>query len=248
MNNGATDFGYKNVTPGEKSRLVNQVFTSVAARYDLMNDLMSFGAHRLWKRYAVHISNTRKGDRVLDVAGGTGDMATLFNTRVGDTGEVVLCDINAEMLQAGRDNMYNHGKCSGITCVQADAQSLPFVENYFDCVNISFGLRNVTDKMQALKSMYGTLKFGKVIVILEFSRVVLPLLVRLYDFYSFNCIPALGKFIANDEASYRYLVESIRMHPDQETLKSMMQEAGFGRVDYYNLSGGIVALHIGYKL
>ena len=248
MKNATTDFGYQKVSPEEKTLRVSQVFTSVASRYDLMNDLMSFGAHRLWKRYAVALAGIRAGARVLDVAGGTGDMAALFRSAVGDAGEVVVCDINPDMLGEGRDNLVNRGMCTGFSFVQADAQALPFVDNCFDCVSIAFGLRNVTDKMLALESMYGKLKFGSPVIILEFSRVVLPPLRRLYDFYSFNCIPVIGKLVARDEESYRYLVESIRVHPDQETLKSMMEKAGFSCVEYYNLSGGIVAVHKGYKI
>lgn len=248
MKNATTDFGYEKVSPEEKTRRVGEVFTSVASRYDLMNDLMSFGVHRLWKRYAVGLANVRSGNRVLDVAGGTGDMTALFRSAVGDTGEVVVCDINPDMLRAGRDKLADRGLCSGLSFVQADAQALPFVDNYFDCVSIAFGLRNVTDKMQALKSMYDKLKFGCPVIILEFSRVVLPVLRRLYDVYSLNCIPVLGKLVAHDEESYRYLVESIRMHPDQESLKEMMEKAGFSRVEYYNLSGGVVAVHKGYKI
>ena len=248
MSKDTADFGYHKVTPQEKTRRVKQVFSSVASRYDLMNDFMSFGTHRLWKRYAVQLANVRTGARVLDVAGGTGDMAALFKSRVGDTGEVIICDINPEMLQAGRNKLVNKGICSGIAYVQADAQSLPFVDNCFDCVSIAFGLRNVTNKMLALQSMYNKLKFGSAVIILEFSKVLLPVLNRAYDFYSFNCIPAIGKLIAKDEESYRYLVESIRMHPDQEALKAMMEQAGFSRVEYYNLSGGVVAIHKGYKI
>lgn len=243
-----TDFGFQRVSPDEKTRRVAGVFSSVAGRYDLMNDLMSFGAHRLWKRYAVHISQIKPGAKVLDVAGGTGDMATLFRRKVGDEGNVIISDINAEMILAGRDQLINKGMVQGIDYVQANAESLPFQDNRFDCISIAFGLRNVTDKQKALSSMYDKLKYGGCIIILEFSKIVLPLLKSIYDKYSFKVIPMIGKWVARDQESYQYLVESIRMHPDQESLKEMMERSGFSRVSYYNLSGGIVAVHKGYKL
>lgn len=242
------DFGYKKVPPGYKTRLVGQVFSSVSSRYDLMNDLMSLGIHRLWKRYAVHLSGVRPGQSVLDVAGGTGDLATLFHDRVGADGLVLVTDINNDMLQEGRSKLCDRGIVRGIEYVQANAERLPFRDNRFDCVSIAFGLRNVTDKPAALRSMYEKTKFGGCLIVLEFSTVVLPHLKRLYDTWSFKLIPWLGRIVAGDEASYRYLVESIRVHPDQETLKQMMQEAGFERVEYYNLSGGIVAVHRGWKV
>ena len=242
------DFGFEKVSPDDKTRLVGQVFSSVSSRYDLMNDLMSFGVHRLWKRFAVHLSGVRNGQSVLDVAGGTGDLAALFHKRVGDDGLVLVTDINNNMLKEGRNKLYNKGIVRGMQYVQSNAENLPFQENYFDCVSIGFGLRNVTDKESALQSMYDKVRFGGNIIILEFSTIVLPYLKRIYDSYSFKLIPWLGKVVANDEASYRYLVESIRTHPDQETLKKMVEQAGFGRVEYYNLSGGIVAVHRGWKI
>ena len=243
-----THFGFQTVTPEEKTRRVSQVFSSVAGNYDLMNDLMSAGLHRLWKRYAVHISQIKSGGMVLDVAGGTGDLATLFRRKVGDRGRVVISDINNAMLREGRDRLIDKGFISGIEYVQGNAECLPFAGNTFDCVCIAFGLRNVTDKAMALSSMYDKLMFGGNIIILEFSSLVLPLLAKLYDRYSFDIIPTVGKWVAKDADSYRYLVESIRKHPDQETLKKMMEHAGFSRVSYYNLSGGIVAVHKGYKI
>ena len=243
-----THFGFQTVTPEEKTRRVSQVFSSVAGNYDLMNDLMSAGMHRLWKRYAVHIAQVKAGGMVLDVAGGTGDMAALFRQKVGDRGRVVISDINNAMLQEGRDRLIDRGFVSGIEFIQGNAECLPFSGNTFDCVCIAFGLRNVTDKARALSSMWDKLKFGGNIVILEFSSLVLPLLGKIYDRYSFDVIPAVGKWVAKDADSYRYLVESIRKHPDQETLKKMMENAGFSQVSYYNLSGGIVAVHKGYKI
>jgi len=248
MNTDSTDFGFEKVTPGDKTRRVGQVFSSVASRYDLMNDLMSFGIHRLWKRFAVHLSGVRKGQSVLDVAGGTGDMAVLFHQRVGKEGMVLVTDINNDMLKNGRNKLYDKGIVRGVDYVQANAEQLPFQNNSFDCVNIAFGLRNVTDKQKALQSMYDKTGYGGCLIILEFSTVVLPHLKRLYDEYSLKLIPWLGKMVANDEASYRYLAESIRMHPDQETLKHMIEAAGFSRVEYHNLTGGIVAIHRSYKI
>ncbi len=248
MTGPTTDFGFDRVTPAEKTARVGQVFSSVAGRYDLMNDLMSLGVHRLWKREAVLLSGVRRGAAVLDVAGGTGDCALLYGRAVGEGGRVVIADINADMLHRGRDRLTDHGVVRGVEYVQADAEALPFRDQEFDCINIAFGLRNVTDKGRALRSMLRCLKFGGTLVILEFSRVVLPLLSRLYDTWSFKIIPGLGEFAAGDRDSYRYLVESIRMHPDQETLRGMMQDAGFGLVDYVNLTGGVVAVHRGYRL
>lgn len=243
-----TDFGFQRVPVEEKSRRVYGVFASVAPRYDLMNDLMSLGIHRLWKRFAVDLARVRPGNRVLDVAGGTGDMARLFHRRVGVAGSVVLCDINREMLMIGRNGLLDEGICRNIAFIQGDAENLPFTDNSFDLVCIAFGLRNVTDKSRALESMYSRLKFGGSVIILEFSKMVIPVLGKLYDKYSSACIPFMGRHIADDEESYRYLVESIRVHPDQETLKGMMIAAGFARVEYYNLSGGIVAVHQGFKI
>ncbi len=244
---GLTHFGFRNVPEAEKAGLVAQVFDSVAGKYDIMNDAMSFGVHRLWKRFAIGQSAVRSGNRVLDVAGGTGDLAIKFAERVGARGSVVIADINAAMLDAGRRKLADHGIAGSVTYVQADAENLPFPDDYFDCISIAFGLRNVTHKEAALASMYRVLKPGGRLLVLEFSRPVFPGLAKVYDAYSFSVLPLMGKLIANDEDSYRYLVESIRKHPDQETLKSMMEQVGFGRVHYFNLSGGIVALHKGYK-
>jgi demethylmenaquinone methyltransferase/2-methoxy-6-polyprenyl-1,4-benzoquinol methylase len=243
-----TDFGYEQVRPEEKTRRVAQVFTSVAARYDLMNDLMSGGAHRLWKQFAVELAGVRPGHRVLDVAGGTGDITKRLRRKVGPEGLVILSDINGAMLRVGRDRLLNEGMVTGLDFVQGNAERLPFQDNTFDRITIAFGLRNVTDKDQALRSMLEILKPGGRVMILEFSRVVIPLLQRLYDLYSFGVVPMLGQWVAGDKASYQYLVESIRRHPDQDTLKSMLDAAGFERTDYHNLSGGIVAVHRGFKL
>ena len=247
-NQTTTDFGYEQVAPDEKTRRVGSVFTSVASEYDLMNDVMSLGVHRLWKRQAVHLCAIRKNYNVLDLAGGTGDIARLIQQQLGPDGHITLCDINASMLQQGRDRFVDKGIIKGVDYVQANAEALPFADNSFDCMTIAFGLRNVTNKDMALRSMYSKLKYGSQLVILEFSKIVIPVLDKLYDHYSFKLIPKFGKLIANDEASYRYLVESIRMHPDQKPLANMMKHAGFENVQYYNLSGGIVAIHRGYKL
>jgi demethylmenaquinone methyltransferase / 2-methoxy-6-polyprenyl-1,4-benzoquinol methylase len=238
-----THFGFEPVTPEEKTRRVRGVFESVAGKYDLMNDLMSAGLHRLWKRFTVDLSGVRKGARVLDIAGGTGDLACLFAERVGASGEVVLTDINGAMLSSGRDRMINEGWLA--PAVQCNAEALPFPDSSFDCISIGFGLRNVTDKEIALAEMRRALRPGGVAVILEFSQVWGPLK-PVYDWYSFNVLPRLGKLIVDDEASYRYLAESIRVHPDQPALKSMMEAAGFERVEWFNLTGGVVALHRGY--
>ena len=241
-----THFGFKDVATEEKQRLVRGVFDSVASKYDLMNDVLSFGAHRLWKRYTIASSNVKTGDKVLDIAGGTGDLAMAFRKKVGDTGQVILSDINAAMLNEGRSNLTNNG-VFGIDFVQLNAEQIPFSDNSFDCVSIAFGLRNVTDKAKALAEMYRILKPGGCLLILEFSKTDSDLLKKFYDFYSFNIMPKLGGIIADDEDSYQYLAESIRKHPDQETLKNMVLEAGFGFCEYHNLSGGIVALHKGIK-
>jgi demethylmenaquinone methyltransferase/2-methoxy-6-polyprenyl-1,4-benzoquinol methylase len=243
----STDFGYQRVPVGEKARRVRGVFDSVAPNYDLMNDLMSGGVHRLWKRYALGIANLRPGQQVLDVAGGTGDLAAGLAHQVGKSGLVVLTDINASMLAEGRDRMLDRGFLGNIEYVQANAESLPFADGRFDCITIGFGLRNVTDKAAALASMRRVLKPGGQLIVLEFSHPVVPLLKPLYDIYSFQILPLLGKVVARDEASYRYLAESIRMHPNQETLLSMMRTAGLEDCRYHNLSGGIVAVHRGYK-
>ncbi len=242
-----THFGFREVPESAKTRLVKEVFHSVAGKYDLMNDLMSLGVHRLWKRFAVLQSGVRLGQQVLDVAGGSGDLTAKFAGLAGAGGRVVLADINSAMLEVARARLADRGIAGNVDFAQADAESLPFPDNHFDCVSIAFGLRNVTRKQQALGSMFRVLKPGGKLLVLEFSRPILPLLSKAYDAYSFNLLPLLGKWVANDEDSYRYLVESIRKHPDQDTLKRMMEQAGYERVRYFNLSGGIVALHKGYK-
>lgn len=246
-NDDYTDFGFKRVPASDKTRRVADVFHSVAGKYDLMNDVMSLGIHRLWKRYTIELAMLRPGQKVLDLAGGTGDLTLKMSGRVGENGIVVLADINASMLQRGRDRLTDAGIVENVRYVQANAEALPFPEQSFDLITIAFGLRNVTDKARALESMYRVLKPSGKLLILEFSKPTLPGLSRLYDFYSFQILPRLGRFIANDEESYRYLAESIRKHPDQNSLKSMMTQAGFANCDYHNLSGGIVALHRGYK-
>ncbi|MGH8801083.1 MAG: bifunctional demethylmenaquinone methyltransferase/2-methoxy-6-polyprenyl-1,4-benzoquinol methylase UbiE [Casimicrobiaceae bacterium] len=242
MADARTDFGFERVSPDEKTRRVRGVFDSVAGRYDLMNDLMSAGLHRAWKRFAVEISGVRPGARVLDLAGGTGDLARRFALRCGPSGVVVHTDVNGAMLAIGRDRLLDAGLM--LPTVQCDAEALPFRNRSFDCVSIAFGLRNVTHKERALSEMRRVLVPGGTALVLEFSRVT-PALARAYDWYSFNVLPRLGRLVAHDEASYRYLAESIRMHPDQEHLKSMMAQCGFDRVDYHNLAGGVVALHVG---
>ena len=241
------DFGYQKVARSEKKNLVANVFQSVAAKYDVMNDLMSFGIHRLWKRYTIDCSGVRKGMKVLDIAGGTGDLTAQFSRRAGPEGEVVLADINDAMLKVGRDKLRDRGVVGNVRYVQADAEELPFDDNSFDIITIAFGLRNVTDKDKALRSMLRVLKPGGRLLILEFSKPVSATLNQAYDFYSFNILPKMGQVVANDADSYQYLAESIRMHPDQETLKSMMETAGYEKVDYQNMTGGVVALHRGYK-
>ncbi len=247
MTDQTTHFGFRQVPEGEKARLVRSVFDSVAGKYDLMNDLMSLGIHRIWKRIALQLSHVRYGEQVLDLAGGTGDMTALFRERVGDRGRVVLSDINAEMLTRGRDRLIDAGVTGGVEFAQIDAEKLPFPDNSFDCVCIAFGLRNVTHKDSALRSMYRVLKPGGRLIVLEFSEVQGALFRKTYDLYSFKLLPLMGKLVANDEESYRYLAESIRMHPNQETLKQMMSEAGFDRCEYFNLTQGVVAVHRGYK-
>ena len=241
-----TDFGYERVPREDKARRVRGVFDSVADNYDLMNDLMSGGAHRLWKRFTLSITGLRPGQAALDVAGGTGDIALGLAKQVGPGGLVVLTDINAAMLAHGRDRLIDAGHLRGVECVQANAEQLPFADGSFHCVTIAFGLRNVTDKPKALASMRRVLKPGGQLVVLEFSRPA-EVLRPLYDAYSFRLLPLLGRIVARDEASYRYLAESIRMHPDQRTLKGMMEQAGFVQCDFHNLTGGIVALHRGFK-
>jgi demethylmenaquinone methyltransferase/2-methoxy-6-polyprenyl-1,4-benzoquinol methylase len=242
-----THFGYKQVDSDTKAGLVANVFHSVAARYDVMNDLMSAGIHRVWKRFTIEVSAVRPGHKVLDIAGGTGDLAARFSDLVGSEGEVVLADINESMLQVGRDKLLDHGYTGNMSYVQADAETLPFPDNYFDIVSIAFGLRNVTQKEKALASMLRVLKPGGRLLVLEFSKPESELLERAYDAYSFKVLPTLGKLVAGDSDSYQYLAESIRMHPDQETLKTMMEDAGFARCEFFNMTGGIVALHRGIK-
>jgi len=250
MNNdepGKTHFGYQTVPESEKAHRVGEVFHSVASRYDVMNDLMSMGIHRLWKRFTVERAGVRPGMRILDLAGGTGDLAGAFSPRVGSKGQIVVCDINASMLEAGRDRMLDEGHVGNLDFVQADAEQLPYPDESFDRVTIAFGLRNVTRKEHALAEMRRVLKPGGRVLILEFSQPVAPLR-PIYDVYSFNLLPLMGKLVANDADSYRYLAESIRMHPDQETLAGMMRDAGLERVEYDNLTGGIVALHRATRL
>ncbi|PVV20159.1 MAG: bifunctional demethylmenaquinone methyltransferase/2-methoxy-6-polyprenyl-1,4-benzoquinol methylase [gamma proteobacterium symbiont of Ctena orbiculata] len=243
-----THFGYQDVPVSEKASRVREVFDSVANKYDLMNDLMSFGIHRLWKRQAIHLSGVRQGQRVLDLAAGTGDLSARFSGLVGDDGLVVFSDINASMLVVGRTRMEDQGRVGNMRYVQADAQHLPFPDNHFDCVTIGFGLRNVTDKQLALNAIFRILKPSGRLLVLEFSKPTNKALEKVYDLYSFSLLPKIGKLVTDDEESYRYLAESIRMHPDQETLKAMMEHAGFERCDYFNLTGGVVAIHRGYKL
>ncbi len=243
----SADFGFEQVATEDKARRVRGVFDSVASRYDLMNDLMSLGIHRLWKRFTIEQTGLRPGDRALDVAGGTGDLSLGMARRVGAEGRVVLTDINAAMLTLGRDRLLDQGFSSSISCCVADAEQLPFADASFDCVTIGFGLRNVTDKAAALASMYRVLKPGGQLLVLEFSRPVAPGLAPIYDLYSFKLLPAMGRIVAGDSDSYRYLAESIRMHPDQDTLQQMMIDSGFENCRYHNLSGGIVALHRGYR-
>ncbi|NVJ59003.1 MAG: bifunctional demethylmenaquinone methyltransferase/2-methoxy-6-polyprenyl-1,4-benzoquinol methylase UbiE [Gammaproteobacteria bacterium] len=245
--NDKTHFGYQQVDVNEKQGKVADVFHSVAAKYDLMNDVMSMGIHRLWKRFTIEMSGVRKGHNVLDLAGGTGDLAMKFADKVGETGNVVLADINESMLNVGRDRLVDKGYGGRIEFAQVNAESLPFADNTFDIITISFGLRNVTHKEQALKSMCRVLKPGGRLLVLEFSKPEQDWLSKVYDAYSFNLLPKMGKLLVNDAESYQYLAESIRMHPDQETLKDMMLNAGFDEAEYHNMTGGIVALHRGFK-
>ena len=242
-----THFGFEEVRTEDKAERVAGVFHSVASKYDLMNDLMSGGVHRLWKRFTIEVSGVRPGHKVLDIAGGTGDLAYKFSKLVGDTGQVVLSDINSSMLNVGRDRLIDRGANSNVQYAQLDAQFLPFADDTFDCITIAFGLRNVTDKDLALRSILRVLKAGGRLLVLEFSKPQNSLLEKVYDQYSFRLLPLMGKLITNDADSYRYLAESIRMHPDQETLKSMMSEAGFTSTEFYNMTGGVVALHKGTK-
>jgi demethylmenaquinone methyltransferase/2-methoxy-6-polyprenyl-1,4-benzoquinol methylase len=247
MSEKTTHFGYQQVDWDEKQRRVADVFDSVADNYDVMNDVMSLGIHRLWKRFALELAGARPGQRILDLAGGTGDLAARLSGLVGARGEVVVGDINASMLDVGRARLLDRGISGNVTFVQANAENLPFADHSFDCVTIAFGLRNVTDKQKALAAMHRVLKPGGRLLVLEFSTPVIPGLKQAYDLYSFKILPLMGRLIARDESSYRYLAESIRMHPDQKTLETMLQQAGFEDCDYHNLSGGIVALHRGFR-
>jgi len=240
----STHFGFQSVDEADKARHVRSVFDSVAPKYDLMNDLMSGGLHRLWKAYTLAVANLQPGDKVLDIAGGTGDLALAFSKKVGKTGQVVHTDINEAMLSTGRNRLLDLGKV--LPTVVCDAEKLPFPSQYFDLVSVAFGLRNMTHKDTALAEMNRVLKPGGKLLVLEFSKVAPPL-EKLYDWYSFKVLPQLGKWVAGDDASYRYLAESIRMHPSQEELKAMMHKGGFGHVDYHNLTAGIAALHVGIK-
>lgn len=242
-----THFGFESVDWNEKEKKVAEIFHSVAKNYDVMNDLMSLGIHHLWKRFTIELSQVRPGQAVLDLAGGSGDLSRLLSKKVGDTGLVVLADINSAMLSVGRDRLIDEGLFKNCAFSQANAECLPFADNSFHCITMAFGLRNVTDKEQALRSMYRACKPGGKVLILEFSTPNFPGLKPVYDWYSFNILPKLGKLIAQDEDSYQYLAESIRMHPNQTAMKEMMEQAGFEDCRYHNLSGGIVALHIAYK-
>ena len=246
MTEKTTHFGFRNVPAADKAGHVREVFDSVANNYDLMNDVMSFGIHRLWKRFAIGMAGLQPGQQVLDLAGGTGDLTILMAPEVGADGHIVLSDINAAMLRNGRGHLLDSGISGNVTFAQANAEQLPFPDNSFDLVTMAFGLRNVTDKQRALDAIYRVLRPGGRLLVLEFSRPVAALKPA-YDFYSFNILPKLGRLIAKDEDSYRYLAESIRMHPDQQTLKGMLEQAGFERCDFHNLTGGIVAIHRGYK-
>jgi demethylmenaquinone methyltransferase/2-methoxy-6-polyprenyl-1,4-benzoquinol methylase len=242
------DFGFEKVAWSEKAERVRSVFASVAGKYDVMNDLMSFGVHRLWKQFTLSLTGLRPGQHALDVAGGTGDLARGMLKQVGKEGRVVLSDINLKMLEVGRDRLLDAGHVANVEFIVADAERLPFDDNSFDCLTIGFGLRNVTDKAAALRSMYRVLKPGGQLLVLEFSTPVAPGLKPLYDAYSFQVLPLLGRLVAHDAASYRYLAESIRLHPNQEAMLEMLNNAGFSQARYHNLTGGIVALHRGYKI
>lgn len=242
-----THFGYQQVDWDEKQGKVKHVFESVASNYDVMNDLMSMGLHRLWKRYTIEMSRVRKGMQVLDLAGGSGDLTQMMSKRVGNKGFIILSDINQAMLKVGRDRLIDNGITGNVNVVQANAESLPFANNKFNLVTMAFGLRNVTDKLKAIRSIYQCIKPGGKLMVLEFSKPVIKLVQPLYDAYSFSILPMLGQWIAGDGESYRYLAESIRMHPDQQGLKSLIEKAGFEDCQYHNLTAGIVALHIAYK-
>ena len=248
MSDDQTHFGFQQVPVGEKAKRVADVFHSVADNYDIMNDVMSLGVHRIWKRFTLSQTGLKAGQKVLDLAGGTGDLAMKMAGMVGPSGQVVLSDINGSMLRRGRERLTDNGIAGNIEYVQANAECLPFPDNTFDCITIAFGLRNVTDKDKALRSMNRILKPGGRLLVLEFSKPVTPGLAPVYDIYSFKLLPLMGKLIAKDAESYQYLAESIRMHPDQQTLKGMMDEAGFSKTKYHNLTGGIVALHKGFKI
>ncbi|KHF26327.1 bifunctional demethylmenaquinone methyltransferase/2-methoxy-6-polyprenyl-1,4-benzoquinol methylase UbiE [Solemya velum gill symbiont] len=243
-----THFGFETVKAEEKAGRVREVFDSVASNYDIMNDLMSLGVHRLWKHVAIDLSAVRNGQHVLDLASGTGDLASRFAGLVGPEGRVVMSDINLAMLEEGRKRMVDSGHVGNVEYLQINAEEIPFPDNSFDCVTIGFGLRNVTDKDKALREMFRVIKPGGRVLVLEFSKPVNKPLEKIYDFYSFKALPLMGKLVAKDADSYRYLAESIRMHPDQETLKQMIEDAGFERCDYHNLTGGVVAIHRGFKL
>ncbi|WP_196138810.1 bifunctional demethylmenaquinone methyltransferase/2-methoxy-6-polyprenyl-1,4-benzoquinol methylase UbiE [Aliikangiella sp. G2MR2-5] len=243
----STHFGFQQVPTSEKQKKVAEVFHSVAKQYDIMNDLMSGGIHRLWKRFTIEMSGVREGHKVLDLAGGTGDLTALFSPRVGESGHVTLADINSSMLKVGRDRLLDKGLSGNIDFAQVNAECLPFADNTFDCITIAFGLRNVTDKQKALASMFRVLKPGGRLLVLEFSKPTNPVLSKVYDEYSFRVLPKIGQWVTGDPDSYQYLAESIRMHPDQETLKSMFAKAGFEDNEFHNLTGGIVALHRGFK-
>lgn len=248
MNEKTTHFGFRDVPLADKQKLVGAVFSSVAQKYDLMNDLMSLGVHRLWKRYFTGTSGIKRGDRVLDLAGGTGDIARLLRERVGESGEIIIGDINRDMLRVGRDRLTDQGLVRGLRYVQLNAEALPFPDNHFDAITMAFGLRNVTDKHAALQSMQRVLRPGGKLMVLEFSEVQAEWFRPLYDFHSFRVLPKLGELIAGDGHSYRYLAESIRKHPNQAGLKTLMENAGFEQCTVRNLSGGIVAIHSGFKI
>jgi demethylmenaquinone methyltransferase/2-methoxy-6-polyprenyl-1,4-benzoquinol methylase len=247
MNKQTTHFGYETVPVHEKAERVKGVFDAVASRYDIMNDLMSGGLHRIWKRFTIEQAALHRGQMVLDLAGGTGDLARVFAEQVGQSGHVILADINASMLQEGRRRLIDAGVAGNLSITQVNAEALPFAADTFDCVTMAFGLRNVTDKDAALRSIFRVLKPGAKLLILEFSKPA-EAIRPIYDTYSFKVLPRLGELVANDAQSYQYLAESIRMHPDQETLLTMMQDAGFERCRFHNLAMGIVALHVGYKI
>jgi len=247
MSDKTTHFGYQTVDVEDKQKKVADVFHSVAAKYDLMNDVMSMGIHRLWKRFTIEMSGVRSGHKVLDLAGGTGDLAAKFADKVGNTGQVILADINQSMLNVGRDKLIDNGYGNKVQFAQVNAETLPFEDNSFDIITIAFGLRNVTHKEKALASMQRILKPGGRLLVLEFSKPEHDWLSKVYDTYSFSLLPAMGKLLVNDSDSYKYLAESIRMHPDQNSLKQMMLDAGFDEVEYHNMTGGIVALHRGFK-